>query len=459
MSSHQECLAGLARAFHAFTTFAGAIMKIPFSLKILFSYSVMVLLLVMNAWSGAYAQDANLLELQDARSRALSSNPGLAEMQERYEALTHIAPQVGSLPDPVISLNAMNFPIDSFDVNQEPMTQVQLGVSQMFPFPGKLGLREDIALFEAEAALNSVDEMRLNLDMNVTVTWWEIYFLDRSLETVLRNQALFRQFVTIAQTKYEVGNGLQQDVLLAQLELSKLLDTEIQLTSMRERRLIRLNVLMDVSPNTPAVLPVMMPKFSGVIAKEPTLYQRALETRPLLKQEQASIDAAKSRLALAKKDYYPDFKLGAQYGNRQEDDFGRSRKDFLSVMLSVNIPLYAGTKQSEAVEQRSRELARNTYSLVDQRNLVFSSISNSVTEFDQATEQLYLFGEGILPQARQTVESMLAGYQVNQVDFLNLVRSQVTLFNYELQYWKAFTEINQSAARLSAAVGEENIYE
>ena len=434
-------------------------MKIFPLLKLFISHSMMMLLLTMNSWSHAYAQGANILELQDARKRALSSNPGLAEMQERYEALTHIAPQVASLPDPVVSLNAMNFPIDSFDVNQEPMTQVQLGVSQMFPFPGKLGLREDIALFEAEAALNSVDEMRLNLDMNVTVTWWEIYFLDRSIETVLRNQVLFRQFIKIAQTKYEVGNGLQQDVLLAQLELSKLLDTEIQLKSMRERRLIRLNVLMDVSPNTPADLPTRMPKFSGVIAKEPTLYQRALETRPLLKQEQASIDASKSRLALAKKDYFPDFKLGALYGNRQEDDFGRSRKDFLSVMLSVNIPLYAGTKQSEAVEQRSRELARNTYSLVDQRNLVLSSISNSVTELNQATEQLYLFGEGILPQARQTVESMLAGYQVNEVDFLNLVRSQVTLLNYELQYWKAFTEINQSVARLSAAVGEENIYE
>jgi len=301
--------------------------------------------------------------------------------------------------------------------------------------------------------------MRLNLDMNVTVTWWEIYFLDRSLETVLRNQALFRQFVKIAQTKYEVGNGLQQDVLLAQLELSKLLNNEIQLKSMRERRLIRLNVLMDVSPDTLAALPVDMPAFSGVIAKEPTLYQRALEARPLLKQEHASIEASKSRLALAEKDYYPDFKVGVSYGNREEDDFGRSRKDFLSVMLSVNVPLYAGTKQSEAVRQRSRELAKSKYALIDQRNLVFSSISNSVTEYDQAAEQLYLFGEGILPQARQTVESMLVGYQVNEVDFLNLVRSQVTLLNYELQYWKAFTEINQSVARLSAAVGEENIYE
>jgi outer membrane protein TolC len=83
----------------------------------------------------------------------------------------------------------------------------------------------------------------------------------------------------------------------------------------------------------------------------------------------------------------------------------------------------------------------------------------ATTDHGRATEQLTLFDQGIIPQARQTVESMLAGYQVGEVDFLNLVRSQVTLLNYELQYWKSFTEVNQSVARLKAAVGEENIYE
>ncbi len=380
-------------------------------------------------------------------------------MQERYEALTHIAPQVSSLPDPVVSLNAMNLPWDSFDVNQEPMTQMQVGVSQMFPFPGKLSLREDVAVFEADAALHSVAEMRLNLDMTVSLTWWEIYFLDRSLETVIKNKSLIRQFIKIARTKYEVGNGLQQDVLLAQLELSKLLDREIQLKSMRENRVIRLNVLMDQLPDLPMQLPTVMPPFSGTVASESNLYERARLARPLLMQEKAVINASESRLALAEKEYYPDFMVGMAYGKRDEDTFGRSRKDFLSVMLSINIPLYAGSKQSEAVKQRARELAKNRYSLVDARNMVMSSISSSVTDYEQAKEQLDLYGNGILPQARQTVESMLVGYQVNEVDFLNLVGSQITLLNYELLYWKAFTEINQSAARIRAAVGEENIYE
>ena len=380
-------------------------------------------------------------------------------MQARYEALSHIAPQKSSLPDPVVSLNAMNLPWDSFDRNREQMTQMQVGVSQMFPFPGKLGLREDIALFEAEAALYSVDEMRLSLGKNVSIAWWEVYFLDRALETVQSNQSLLRQFVEVARKKYEVGKGLQQDVLLAQLELSGFLDQEIRLQAMREQQVIRLNVLMDVSPGMPVRLPTMVPKPVDAIASEARLYELAMSSRPVLSEKAAVIEASESRLELAEKDYYPDFKVGVLYGKREDDLQGVPRKDFLSVMFSVNIPLYAGTKQSEAVEQRARELAKSQYALTDERNLVMSSISLALTDYQRSTDQVALFAGGIIPQARQTVESMLAGYQVDEVDFLNLVRSQVTLFNYELQNWKAFTEVNQSITRLKAAVGEENIYE
>jgi len=358
-----------------------------------------------------------------------------------------------------VSFNAMNFPWDDFDRNQENMTQLQVGVSQLFPFPGKLGLREDVAVFEAEAAMYLVEEMRLNLNMNVSVTWWQLYFLDRSLETVLRNQSLLRGFVEIAKIKYEVGKGLQQDVLLAQLELSKLLDQEIKIVALRNQRKIRLNVLMGVSPDLPIALPTMIKSATRQLAKEAALYQRAAFSRPVLDQDRAMIRASESRLELAKKDYYPDFKLGLTYGNRDENDFGQSRQDFLSVMLSINVPLYAGTKQDKAVQQRSREVAKFQYALADQRILVMSSISTALTDYQRASDQVSLFNEGIIPQARQTVESMLAGYQVDQVDFLNLVRSQVTLLNYELQYWKAYTEVNQSIARLEAAVGEENVYE
>jgi len=402
---------------------------------------------------------AEVLDLPTAQSIALAENPGIAEMQARYEALRQMVPQQGSLPDPMVSLGAMNFPWDNFDRNQEPMTQLQVGVSQVFPFPGKLGLREEIAQFEAIAASHSLAELRLKLSKDVSLSWWELYFLDRSLETVRKNLVLLRQFVDIASAKYEVGNGLQQDVLLAQLELSKALDDEIRVNAMRDHGRIKLNLLLGRAPEIATALPDELEKSEAPVDNEALLFQRAQQSRPILAQQEAVIEASGSRLALAKKEYYPDFKVGVAYGNRDEDEMGQSRQDFLSVMLSVDVPLYAGTKQDRAVQQRIRELARSRYALTDTKNMVRSAIAEALTDYRRATEQLTLFEQGILPQARQTVQSMIAGYQVDEVDFLNLVRSQITLFNYELQYWKSVTESNRALARLQAAVGEESIHD
>lgn len=411
-----------------------------------------------------YASDSALVVLTEvsAVEIAIQNNPNLAEMQARYAALAEVPPQVGTLPDPMINFNAMNFPTDTYERDQEAMTQLQVGFSQIFPFPGKLSLKEEAAEFDAEAAGHSVDEVRLQLIKNVKSKWWQLYYMDRALETVSRNQALLRQFITVAKTKYETGKGLQQDVLLSQLELSRLMDQDIQLQAIRRNQAIQLNILMDRPANDPIALPDKVSKMMPNLANESELYQKAGSVRPRLKQMETQIDAAQSRLDLAKRDYYPDFKLGVTYGDRAGDNplpRGGARSDFISVMVGVKIPLYAGRKQSKAVSQKSLELQKNRYALLDEKGLVTAAISSAVTDYHRAKQQFSLFGSGIVPQAQQTVQSMLAGYQVSEVDFLNLIRSQMTLFNYELQYWKALSDAKQALARLEAAVGEETVYE
>jgi len=403
-----------------------------------------------------------ILTVETAVEIAIRNNPGLAEMQTRYEALAEVPSQVGTLPDPMVSVNAMNFPTDTYERDQEAMTQLQVGFSQVFPFPGKLSLKEEAAEYDARAAGHSVDELRLQLIKNVKSKWWQLYYMDRALETVDSNQALLRQFITVAKTKYETGKGLQQDVLLSQLELSRLMDQKIQLEAIRRNQAIQLNILMDRPANDPITLPDTVSKMMPNLVDESELYQKAASVRPRLKQMETQIDAAQSRLDLAKRDYYPDFKLGVTYGDRTGDNpppRGGARSDFVSVMVGVKIPLYAGRKQSKAVSQKSLELQKNRYALLDEKGLVTAAISSAVTDYHRAKQQYSLFGNGIVPQAQQTVQSMLAGYQVSEVDFLNLVRSQMTLFNYELQYWKALSDAKQALARLEAAVGEETVYE
>jgi outer membrane protein TolC len=388
---------------------------------------------------------------------ALADNPGLAELQARARALAAVPAQKGALPDPRLSLNAMNLPLDSFDLSQEPMTQLQIGFSQTLPYPGKLSLSAAAAEHERDAAHWQVEEMRLKLVRDVKTVWWNLYYLDRALEIIEHTRDLLRQLVEVAQTKYKVGKGLQQDVLLAQLELSKLLDQAFQLQGSRRNQAIKLNALMNKATDSAITLPGKRSLKPVAIEKEHRDLQKlAFETRPLLAARKSLMDAARARVGLAKKDYFPDFKLGATYGYRGgENPDGGARSDFLSLMFSMNLPLYSANRQDKAVDQRTSQLLQQRYKLDEAQEKVQAEVSRAVSDYRQAYDQMRLLEGGIIPQASQTVASMLAAYQVNKVDFLNLVQAQITLFNYETRYWSALSQTRQSLARLTAAVGGE----
>jgi cobalt-zinc-cadmium efflux system outer membrane protein len=405
------------------------------------------------------AEEPTALTLKAAAELAVQDNPDLARMLARAKAMADIPSQAGTLPDPEISFSAMSLPVDNFDTRQEDMTQLLVGITQAIPFPGKLALREQAAAYEAAAAAHNAQEVRRRLLSDVKTTWWLIFYLDRALGIVDSNQSLLHQFVDIARTKYEVGEGLQQDVLLAQLELSKLLDQKINLAALRRNAAAKLNALLDRPANSELKLPVDVPMQLPAVLPEDRLYEQAEASRAVLEGGRQDINAAQSRLELAKKDYLPDFMVDASYGARDDMPTGDRRSDLLSLGVRVNVPIFAGQKQARAVDQRTSELMQQKYALQDQWNTVRSQISQSYSDYRRAREQFVLFETGIVPQAQQTVASMLSGYQVNKVDFLNLVRSQITLFDYETQYWKAFTEANQSLAQLAAAVGSDEIYE
>lgn len=395
------------------------------------------------------------LSLEEAVKLAADSNPGLAGMHSRAEAMAEIPTQAGSLPDPVLSLNAMNLPVDSFSATQENMTQMQIGLSQALPFPGKLALRRQAASFEAQAADLDADEMHFALIRNVSVTWWNLFFLDRALSIVERNQQLLRQLIQVAETKYKTGQGLQSDVLLAQVELSKLLDVEISLQASRREQAAHINRLLNRPAGTRVALPQTVNETLPGSPDIQALRRQALQSRPVLASQQHILQAAQTRIALAEKDYYPDFKLATTYGLRSGiNPVNRtSRADFGSIMLSMNLPFFTDGKQHSALAQRKAEAARQQFRLQDERTQVDAEIEQALAAYRASREQALLFKTGIIPQANQTVASMLAAYQVNKVDFLNLVHAQITLYNYETQYWKALSSGWQAWARLEAATG------
>ena len=157
------------------------------------------------------------------------------------------------------------------------------------------------------------------------------------------------------------------------------------------------------------------------------------------------------------------FKLGVTYGDRTGDNplprGGCTLRLCFRHGRGKNPPVRRPQAIQGGFTEKPLELQKKRYALLNEKGLVTAAISSAVTDYHRAKQQFSLYGGGIVPQAQQTVQSMLAGYQVSEVDFLNLVRSQMTLLNYELQYWKALSDAKQALARLEAAVGEETVYD
>ena len=402
------------------------------------------------------------ISVDEAVAEALMSNPGLAELGERARAASAIPLQVGTLADPIVSLGTVNLPVDTFSVSQETPTKAfEFGIRQAIPFPGKLGLREDAALFEAEAAVDNVDELRLTLIRDVKSTWWALYYLDFSLKIVQENQELMREFIKIAQAKYRVGDGLQSDVLLAEVELLRFLDREIRLHNTRRSAEARFNALLDRSAEHVAQLVVPEKVRFQNILSEPTLIERAAKARPSISAANNFINAADKRRELAELDFFPDFSVSMAYAVRSgTNPVSRTdRVDYFSARVDVSVPLYWSSKQSEAVRQRGAEQSQRRFEL----NRIFANVrrevSTAIAEYQRSLEQVVLLESGIIPQAEQTVAAMRAAYVVNEVDFLNLVSSQITLFENQVQLVLAQSQAKQAQAALEAAVGTEIIDE
>ena len=430
-----------------------------------FYQSLIVVSIVLTAPSRIYASEllseTESLNIGRAVQIALEANSRLLTLNAEAEAMAFAPSQVGELPDPMLSFNAMNLPTDTFDLDQEPMTQLQLMLSQKFPFPGKRQLRREVAETMVGVAQKQTDEYRDVLTGKVREAWWRLFSVDRSLQIVESNKRLLRYFVEIAKTKYAVGKGLQQDVLLAELELSRLTNRELQLAGNRRRIQAMLNGLLNRVPEHPITLPEEPPSETLPMLESVTsLTQFAVERRDLIQAIELKLEAADKTVELAEKDRWPDFQVGVGYADRQGSDPIRgSRSDFLSLMFSINLPLYSGQKQDKALQQRIHEREYERYRLSDTVRIIETEIGVQAAEYSAAREQALLLKNEIIPQAEQTVSAMLAGYEVNKVDFLNVVNGQIMLYNASIDYWNAMASAKQALARLAAGVGKESIYE
>lgn len=420
----------------------------------------MIITIILCAFTAAFStagysqtQD-QVLVLDDLINTAIEHNPQLKSMRSAFMADSSKISQEGALPDPVLSLGLMNLPVNSFVFDQEPMTGKQIAINQQFPFPGKLGLKEDISSEDAVISRSNYQEYRNQLIRDVTTEYYNLFVIDKSIDITQKNQALLKEYTEIAQSRYRVGKGLQQDVLKAQVELSKMIDKFIRLKQERQVKQARINTLLNQPVDTPLGKPAE-PGYNEFRQDLDSLQTLAKINRPLLAGWESMRKQSRLRVDLARKDYWPNIGVFVAYTQRDMLQNGSPGHDFLSGGISLNLPVYSGSKQSKKVEESiyNENKIDDRYQQV--LNQLYFELEDRYSSLIKNSELVDLFRTGIIPQATQSLESAFTGYQTDKVDFLTLVNNQLTLFNYQLDYYRVLGAYHNDLAGLDFLTGAQ----
>ncbi len=401
-----------------------------------------------------YAVDEKPAEgLSSLVDTALANNPELKASDARWRMFENRVAQVRSLDDPMLKLGIQNGIVRApFNFSKDSMTQKVIGISQQIPFWGKRALKGEAAAKEAESYKWTLEERKLELKRMVREAWYQLYFIDRSLGIVERNIRILDDFITLAETKYSVGQGVQQDVFKAQVERSKLLDARISLEQQRKSQQANLNALLYRPAETEVG---KIPDFDlrPLDLSPEKLRNMADENRPLLRSYRSLMEKGKADSKLAKKEYYPDFNVSLEYMQR-DPAMGQDGLDMYSLNLSFNLPLQRARRRA-AVAESDSETRMAAEELNGLKNTINSGISDLLAQLERRRKLAELYKTGIIPQAEQSLESATIGYRVNKVDFLTLLDSRLTLFNYEREYYDSLADYQVKLAQLEALVGKD----
>ena len=414
----------------------------------------LVVILLINGGVSSFALAAgvmsNPLTLEKAVTLALQNDPWLSGSRYQQQATAAMAESAFQLPDPNFSLKMANLPTDTLDFNQEGMTQLVAGVSQMYPRGDSRRLmREQLHLQSGRQPFMRLERQE-KLRLTITQLWLDAYQAKQSVRLIENDRKLFDQLVDISLASYSSGlrGSGQQDLIKAQLEQSRIED---RLTMLRQKQDVAEQKLLEWLLPSVSDFAEGMNGFSGYTSELPVLsshYTDRFEGEGLSNRELSSylvrhpsiqivdqsIAAAGTAVQLAKQQYQPQWGVNASYGYRGEDPTGRDRADLFSVGVTLSMPLFSSTGQDKEVEAAisRQEKIRTERSLILRQ--MIASFHSARTQLDRLEQRREIFDNKLLPQVKQQAEAALNAYESDNGSFIEVVRARIAELNTRIEY-------------------------
>lgn len=415
---------------------------------------VRVVVLILMLWGAPSAVFAQSLDLAEAERVALARDALLRSNQKQAQALRQRAIADGQLPDPQLKLGLANFPIDTFDRAQEPMTQVQIGVQQMFPAGDSLGFKRRRSLAMAQGMDARSLDQALTVRRDVRLAWLDTLYWAQARVILDQNRHLFEQLLDITELHYATGQRKQQDVTRAQLELGLLDDRLLQYASEEEQA--RAGLAKWVGADVAAQ--PLSGDFSALssVTSDQVGVQR-LSEHPLMAMESSQVQANQMQVGVARESFKPGWGLDLTYGLRDgQNPNGEDRADFVSATVKVDLPVFTGKRQGPRLAASQEALA----AAMDQREERLRELTRmyeqSYAAWSRLNQRVGKYNASLLPKARENARAALNAYQSDIGDFTSLMRARITELDTQLQSLRVRVDRAKARARLRYFEGEES---
>lgn len=399
----------------------------------------------------------SVLSFEQAIKSAQKNDPWLTGNIHQQSAIESMSSAASTLPDPKVTISLANLPTNGFDFAQEGMTQAKIGIAQMFPRGDTLAIKSQQLSIESEAFPLQRQNREAKVALTVGSLWLDAYRVQQSIALIEKNRSLFEQLADVAQASYSsaLGKTRQQDIVRAQLELTRLEDRLEKLAQQQNQYQGMLSQWLTKFATSDESAEDILFKdiylhdmvLSQQLPQIDLLNTKVVDSQHWLKAEQLvhyfsnhpsvlaidkKMSATKTGIQLAEQKYQPEWGVSASYGYRADDPMGRSRADLFSVGITFDLPLFTENKQDKEVQSAIfKTESVKTEKLLLLRQLL-GSYSSAKGRLQRLKARQALYKAKLLPQIHDQAEASLTAYTNDDGDFAEVVRARIAVLNAEI---------------------------
>lgn len=381
---------------------------------------------------------------------AEKNNPQIEAARQNWQGAKQVPTQASTLPDPEFTLQHLSVgsPRPFAGYTNSDFAYIGLGVSQDIPYPGKLKLRGEIAKREVDVSQQQVESVRRAVMAEIKAEYFQLAYLSKTLAILQEDGELLHQVEQAADARYRSGMGAQQDILQAQLQRTKLV-SEIAMHHLEVGKLeARLKELLNRSQDSQDIEPTDLAE-SPLLQTYDELLTATKAQNPELAGAQKMIEKQSLRVALARKDFYPDFNVQYMWQRTDPTQF----RAYYMLSLGVRVPIYRSRKQKPELAQAQSEELRARSEFEAQSQQLESELRAQYVVAQQTAELLKIHREGLGPQARASFQSGLAAYQSNKQEFQPVLTAFLDVLHLDEEYWQNLANYESAIARLEQITG------